>query len=206
MQGKTALIDKLEIDLFADESKINKVFDKDEVRIVKRIRYGFTIWLDNPIFTAKDMREKLIQNFGISEQTAYRDIPIIQHLVGNMKQASKEFMRKRANHMVHEGYKLAEDAVNALEVKKAEALIKAGMALVKINKLDKEDILPYAWDDIKPVDYEITDDVSVLDLEPIAKTDKELEALKQRLRNKYAQKTTIITEAKIISDETKDLS
>ena len=198
MHAKPALIDKLETDLFSDQDTLEKVFDKDEVKMVIRYRFAFTKWLDNPTLSERDMRTDLMNNFAISEATAYRDIPIILHLVGNIKQASKEFQRYKANHMITEGYKLAMDADSMIEVKQAEVLIKAAQAMVKVNKLDKDDIMPYQWENIRPNDYEITDDVTVLGIEP---PEGDIETLKQQLRRKLSGESKPIQEAEIVDEK-----
>ncbi len=200
MAVNNSLISRLETDLFADDDRLPVIFHQDEINMVKRYRFAFMKWLDDPTLSEREIRNLLMDNFAISEATAYRDIPIIQHLVGNVKTATKEFMRQKANRMIHEGYKLAMDAETMLEVKQAEAMIKAAMASAKVNKLDKEDILPYAWDDIKPQEYEITDDVSVLELEPLTESQEELEELKQKLRIKFGGNVEPIQEAKIINE------
>jgi len=192
-----ALIDKLETDLFADEERLPSIFDKDEVKMVTRYRYAFTKWLSQPTLSESDMRSELMSHFAISEATAYRDMPIILHLVGNIKQASKEFQRYRANHMINEGYKLAETAETIIEVKQAEVMIKAAQAMAKVNKLDKDDIMPYQWENIKPDSYEITGDVTVLGLE---KPTGDIEALKAKLRRELSGESDVIHEAVILND------
>ena len=200
MSENSDLIDKLQLHLFADDDKLPVVFHKDEINMVKRYRYAFSRWLDNPTLSPAEIRNDLMSTFAISEATAYRDIPIVETLVGNLKQSTKEFMRLKANHMVHEGYKLAEFAETALEVKQAEAMIKAGMALVKINKLDKDDVFSFEWDEIKKIDYEVTGDVSVLGLEPLAESEEELEELKAKLRKKFGGDDKPIQEAEIVNE------
>lgn len=201
MPETTDLMHKMESHLFATDEQLAVIFHKDEVNQVMRYRYAFTKWLDNPTLNPIDIRIDLMQKFGISEAQAYRDIPRIQHLVGNVNGASKEFMRRKANHMAQEAYTMAIDAETPLEVKQSEAMSKAAMALVKINKLDKDEVFAFEWNEIKPIDYEVTGDVAVLGIEPLTESEEELEALKQKLRKKYGGETKNIQDAKIVGDE-----
>ena len=180
------LIERLEENLFCSQETLPEKFTEKEFAMVKRFRWAFTKWLDNPTLSEKDLRLSLRNNFSISENTAYRDMPYILSLVGNVKNASKDFFRYKANYMINQAYKMNSEAETFLDVKQADVQIKAALAIVKINKLDKEDVLPHSWDDVKVGDYEITSDVSVLGLDPIAKSPDELERLKLKLRKKYS--------------------
>ncbi len=95
--------------------------------------------------------------------------------------------------MIREGYKEAVDAKKLLQVKKAEAMIRAGQALVKVNKLDKDEAENIPWEDIIPLDLEPSTDVSVIGRKPI----KNLKELQLKLRKKYG----LIEDAEIVEDE-----
>lgn len=195
------LIDRLETDLFCDQELLPAKFAANELDMVQRYRWAFTRKLDEPTLTDKKLRVKLMEKFAISEATAYRDIPIIKHLVGNIKQATKEFQRFTANHMIMNGFNLAKDAKTMIEIKQGEVMIRAALAMAKVHMLDKEDILPYAWDDIEINNYEVTDDITILPgMEKIANSNEELEALKEKLRKRFGGNFEPIQEATIVHE------
>ena len=200
MKEKT-LNEKIEEHLFCDKETLPEIFSVKEIDKVKRIRFAFSRWLEEPTLSTKEIRVLLKNQFAISDNTAFRDIPILTALMGNVKNASKDFFRYRANFMVAQAYKLNSDAKTILEVKQADVAIKAAIAIAKINKLDKDDILPHAWDEIEPSSYEITSDVSVLGLKPLAKSADELEELKNKMRKKYGYNEKRISDVEEIINE-----
>ena len=85
----------------------------------------------------------------------------------------------RANKLIEDVHKELNSAESKLDVLIAEAKIRAAVAYVKINNLDKEDKFNPRWEEIKIPDYDVTDDVSVIEgKKPIAN----LEEKKQQLR------------------------
>lgn len=178
MQGDK-LVSKLHDHLFSPKSVQLEVFNDKELEVVFRYKAAITKWYDDPLMTESQIRNFLIVQFNISDSQAYRDIPKIKYLFGNVNLASKEFYRMRANKMVEEAYEDIENAESNLEVNKAQSKIKAALVYAKINKLDKEDKYMPLWDDILIPDYSPTSDVSIIQgLKPIAN----LEEKKQQLR------------------------
>lgn len=180
-ENKETLLDRLNKHLFDDESDLPVRFDKDEQEMVLRYRDAYVHWLATPQSSDRDMIEYIMDHFDISEATAYRDLAKVKLLLGNVKSASKEFHRHTANHMIREGYKEALNAKKLLQVKKAMAMIRAGEALVKVNKLDKDESENIPWDDIIPLSLEPSTDVSVIGRKPIPN----LKEVQLKLRKKY---------------------
>jgi hypothetical protein len=176
-----SFIEKMHFHLFDDKNGEDVVFDKREQDMVMRFRGAFTKWLSEPHLRDTQMINFLETEFGISERQAYRDLPMVKSLIGNVTMAGKEFQRHRANEMILKGYEIAKDAESNMEVKQAMAMIRAGEALVKVHKLDKNDLDVRPFDDIIPMELEPSTDVSVIGRKPIAN----LEELKQKLRRKY---------------------
>ena len=173
------LVAKLHDHLFSPGSVQQEVFTDKELEVVHRFKAAITKWYDDPLMTESEIRNFLMVQFSISESQAYRDIPKIKYLFGNVSQASKEFYRMRANKMIEEAYEDIENAESNLEVNKAQSKIKAALVYAKINKLDKEDKYMPLWDDILIPDYSPTSDVSIIQgLKPIAN----LEEKKLQLR------------------------
>lgn len=180
-ENKETLLDRLNKHLFDDESDLPVRFDKDEQEMILRYRDAYVHWLAKPQLSDRDMIEYMMDHFDISEATAYRDLAKVKLLLGNVKSASKEFHRHTANHMIREGYKEALEAKKLLQVKKAMAMIRAGEALVKVNKLDKDESENIPWDDIIPLSLEPSTDVSVIGRKPIPN----LKEVQMKLRKKY---------------------
>ncbi len=180
-RSKDTLLAKLHTYLFAGEQENKVIFDKDEQDIVLRYRAAFTKWLSEPFLRDSEIISYLKASFAICESQAYKDLARIKTLIGNVNNAGKEFQRHRATEMILKGYDMAANADSHLEVKQAMAMIRAGDALVKVHKLDKEDIDRIPWEDIIPLELEPTTDISVIGRKRI----DNLEELQARLRKKY---------------------
>ncbi len=181
MQGDK-LLSKLYDHLFAAKSTQLEVFSDKEMKIVARYRAAVTKWYDDPWMTEPDIRNFLMNEYRISETQAYRDIPKIKYLFGNVNFTSKEFYRMRANKLIEEARREIDDAESNLEVNKALAKIKAAIAYGKNNKLDKEDKFMPLWDDIQIPDYSPTSDVSVIEgLKPIPNLEEKKRLLRIEL-------------------------
>ncbi len=201
-RNKDTLLEKLHTHLFgADEEKIQLIFDKDEQEIVLRYRAAFTKWLSEPVTRDSEMITYLKETFGIKESQAYKDLARIKALIGNVQNAGKEFQRHRATEMILKGYQLALDATSNLEVKQALAMIRAGEALAKVHKLDKEDIDRIPWEDIIPLELEPTTDISVIGRKRI----ENLEELQQNLRRKYGAQIQDVPYTEVQNNETESL-
>lgn len=135
--------------------------------LLQRYEAAFTIWLDKPWLSDKEIRNFLISRYGISISQAYLDIKNLQFLFGKVRNASKEWYRYMANELVKEavsslqGEALEPDEhfiPGKEEILSACAKIKAAEALVKINRLNKIDADPFDWDQIKLPEFEPTND------------------------------------------------
>ena len=201
-KNKDTLLEKINTYLFAPQSETLLVFDKDEQDVVMRYRAAFTKWLAEPFLRDNEMINYLKTTFDIKEAQAYRDLSRIKSLLGNITVAGKEFQRHRATEMILKGYDLASTAESNLEVKQAMAMIRAAEALVKVHKLDKEEMERIPWEDIIPLELEPTTDISVIGRKRI----ENLEELQRKLRQKYGSEPVDIPFTDVTDDgETKDI-
>jgi hypothetical protein len=183
-ENNGTFLQKMHLHLFDENLDSNVVFNKREQDIIIRYRAAFTKWLSEPHLRDTQMINYLVHEYNISERQAYRDLPQIKSLIGNVNVAGKEFQRHRANEMILKGYEVAKNAESHFEVKQAIAMIRAGEALVKVHKLDKEDLDNTQFDDIIPLELEPSTDISVIGRRKI----ENLEKLKQKLRRKYGSR------------------
>lgn len=201
-RSKDTLLEKIHAHLFGgDQEKVHLTFDKDEQEIVLRYRAAFTRWLSAPDTRDSEMVSYLKETFGIGESQAYKDLARIKSLIGNVQNAGKEFQRYRATEMILKGYQMAHDASSHLEVKQALAMIRAGEALAKVHKLDKEDLERIPWEDIIPLELEPTTDISVIGRKRI----DNLEQLQENLRRKYGALIQDVPFTDVPDNETESL-
>lgn len=147
----------------------DNLFRRDETltqkqkELLQRYEAAFTIWLDKPWMSDKDIRNFLTDRYGISMTQAYQDIKNLQFLFGKVRNASKEWYRYMANELVKEAINELSSADGDIDCMKpavlsAGAKIAAAEALVKINRLNKIDADPFDWDQIKLPEFEPTND------------------------------------------------
>jgi len=169
-------LDKFRDVLFSD-LKEEKHLTPIEREQLKRYRACFTQSLENPSIPDKELRDYLINEFNVSESQAYRDIGNIRILLGNVRNAGKEWVR----YIVNETLKQAiEDAKG--DKKRLKELIMAADKLGKYNRLDKEDALEIPWEEILPIPIEPTADPTVLKIKPLENKEEEIEKLYKKYR------------------------
>lgn len=178
------LLENLNQYLFADDADVEQKMSPAQLDMMERIRAAYTKWLADWHLTDAQMATFIERQFKVTRRTAYNDIRRVKYLLGDVNQAGKEYQRYRANEMILKGYNLAREARNKFDIHRAETMIKAALAMVKVHKLNIVEDEHYDFSDIVPAVFETTGDVSVLGIEPI----KNLEEVQRRLREKYGKK------------------
>ena len=149
---------------------------------VKRIRVGYTFWYEFPTKTESDLRDQLINEFGVARRTAYEDIQIIKILLGDIKNPGKEWIRFQVNAMLDAAFNMAEKNEDA----KGMAMAAGNKA--KYNRLHLPDADPLPFGEIVPQAFEPTDDPTSLGL----KKDPDIREKKRRMLEKYSTDIEII--------------
>jgi len=170
----------------------NDKLDPVTQKLKTRYEHIFTIWLDDPAISESDMRKRIMTTFEVSYSQAHRDLESVKLMLGNVSVAAKEWQRYTATEMIKKGYSLVEKAESSLDVKRGLAMIKAGEAIGKVTKLDKDDVDPLPFEDIVPQSFEPTGDVTVLGM-------KKIDNLKE-VQMKMRRKLGLIEDAKVINE------
>lgn len=158
--------------LFSDKEQMQHLAPQYRERIL-RIRSAYTLWLDYPTKTKKEIVNHLLQ-FGIEKSQAYDDIQIIQTLLGNINKASRDWQRFKVNNMLDYAFERAKIKDNE------DAMIKAASAYAKFNNLDKEEQKEYDWSQIKPQPFEPTTNPEILGIKAIPNVQKRIAELKSK--------------------------
>jgi hypothetical protein len=169
MRKEIRLVDKLRQHLFVAPSsckgnvmRVDNFTDK-ELAIKKRLEAGFSHWLTDTSMGDIQIIEFLISTFKISRRQAYFDLANIKELLGNVKNAGKEFQRYRLIEQCMEIYKEAKGK----QPKDLDAMLGALAILGKYTKLDKDELEDMPWDDLLPPNFEPSADITILDLKPL---------------------------------------
>jgi hypothetical protein len=170
---KQSIIDKMNTLLF---DPMPAETPPHERAMLIRYRDAFTYWLDNPLNSDANIRDYLITNHKIEKSQAYRDIANIKLLLGNVRNAGKEWHRHRVNVLLEKA------AAAAIEGRTAEAtaLSKVATAFIKNNKLDLEDGEQLPFDEIIPPAFEPTSDPAAIGLKPLPNLRRRIAELKEK--------------------------
>ncbi len=145
-----------------------------QLKIRERIKYGYVMWLESPSKPDFLVVKALIDTYGISQRQAYADIDAIKTVLGNIKNAHKEWHRYVVIEMCKKAFELAESN------KDPKGMAMAADKLGKYTRLDQieEDQLP--WDQLIPPNFEPSTDITVLGFQHDPNIDKKIAALKRK--------------------------
>jgi hypothetical protein len=196
MPKKDPTYERIERALFKDKDEATPLLSPREMEIKKRMMLCVSKKMEEPLIPDTELVNFLLHGCGgntepVSQSQAYRDIGMINRLVGNIQLAAKAWYR----YMIVEGGKKAfnmamdkEDAKGA-----AAALDKIG----KYTRSDKEDE-KFDYSQLVPPSFEPSDDVTLLEgLEPIENLEEErirMRSMFKGMLNKKAVDTHPIEE------------
>lgn len=173
--------DKIQKHLFEDNTLLQSKLSPKEIEILNRYKQVFTIWLQNPQYTDQQLIKYMTIELGLSKSQAYRDLPQIQRLLGNVRVADKEWYRYMVVDMCKKAFQLA------LKKRDPKAMAMAADKIGKYTKLDKDEAEALPWDEIATPEFEPSADVRILNIKPIG----DIVALKAKLRVKYMDEITV---------------
>ena len=191
MPKKDPTYDRIERALFKDREEASSILSQREMEIKKRMMLCVSKKMEDPLIQDTELVNFLMNGCGgnadaVSQSQAYRDIGMINRLVGNIQLAAKAWYR----YMIVEGGKKAfnmaidkEDAKGA-----AAALDKIG----KYTRSDKEDE-KFDYSQLVPPSFEPSDDVTLLEgLEPIEDLEGTRSGMRSRFKGRLSKKAVDI--------------
>lgn len=174
--------DKIKKYLFCDKEECKGVLTSHEMEMKQRTMLCVTKLMDKPTTLDSEIVEFLMCGCDgtcacVGRSQAYRDIAFVRSIIGNVRLASKAWLRytiqqgaldtyKKA--MEHDDYRSAAASLNVLG---------------KYTRCDKEDDA-MDWSEMLPPSFEPSDDITLVEgLEPIPT--QELEAHRKKLRSLF---------------------
>lgn len=180
MPKKDLTYDRIERSLYKDRDDSTTILSAQEMEIKNRMMLCVSKKMESPLIEDTEIVNFLMHGCGghatpISQSQAYRDIGMLNRLVGNIQLAAKSWYR----YMIVEGGKKAfQLAIDNNDAKgAAAALDKIG----KYTRSDKEDD-SFDYSQLIPPSFEPSDDVTLLEgIEPI----DDLENYRQNFRSNF---------------------
>ena len=192
MGDKLTLFDKIQKSMFSESDQDLACLSAHELEIRKRYMSAFTIWIENPTYTDKQIANHLKLVFKIESSQAYRDISKIRVMLGNVRNAGKEWYRFTVSQMALKAYAVAEKANDA------KAMAAAAAVLGKYTRCDQIEADSIDYDSFIPPDFEPSPDVTILNF----KKDPNAEQKREKLRKKYMQDTEDAILAEVMDNGT----
>lgn len=196
MPKKDSTYERIERALFKDKDESTTLLSAREMEIKNRMMLCVSKKMEDPLIEDTELVNFLMHGCGgnaepVSKSQAYRDIGMINRLVGNIQLAAKAWYR----YMIVEGgkkaFKIAIDKEDAKGA--AAALDKIG----KYTRSDKEDD-KFDYSQLIPPSFEPSDDVTLLEgLEEIENLEEkrvELRSMFKGILSKKAVDTKPIEE------------
>jgi hypothetical protein len=171
--SKTPTLELCRRHLYDDVDKLKHLAENVRSRLL-RIRSGYTLWNEFPRKKQKEIAQHIMQMYGVQKSVAYDDIRLIQDLLGSINRSSKDWHLYQFNMRINRAYEIAENKNDS------DAMTKAMNVYGKYNQLDKDDPTEFPWDEIRPQNFEITSDPSVIGIKPIPN-------LKDKIAKLYAK-------------------
>lgn len=196
MAQKDTTYERIERALYKDQDS-SLYLSAREQEIKKRMMLCVAMKMERPLIEDTEIVKFLMHGCGgnatpVSQSQAYRDIGMMNRLVGNIRLAAKSWYR----YMIVEGAKKAYQlAIDNGDAKGAAAnLDKIG----KYTMADKEDNR-FDYDKMIPPSFEPSDDITLIEgIEPIENLEERRRELRRLARNMTMGKAE---EAEIITEE-----
>lgn len=193
MSQKDTAYERIERALFKDRDESSVMLSPTEYAIKERLMLCVSKRLDDPLISDTEIVNFLLHGCAgaaeaVSRSQAYRDIGMLNRLVGNIQLAAKSWYR----YMIVEGAKKAYDlAIDNNDAKgAAAALDKIG----KYTRADKEDDA-FDFSSLTPPSFEPSDDVTLLEgLEAIPNLESERQNFRSLFKGKMADKAVDVQE------------
>lgn len=158
-----SLTNNTDIDLYARWLPLIGTKEMDEARLppgfterLMRVKSVYDYWRRRPTLRTADIVTFSQQMFGLQRSQAYEDIRLVKLLLGDIEASTKEFWRWRINSITMDSIT---DARRARDFKTVASLLKI---LVDNNKTDKDDPLELSFDRIVPQQFDMSDDISIV--------------------------------------------
>ena len=157
--------------------------------IVQRLEMAHSYMLENPIKYKSTLKDKMIAKFGIDRAQYYRDIQMVEQLLGNMSTGAKEWHRYRSIAMAERNYQLAEENDDIKEM---------NAALRNYNdatRLKDDDVDTQKFDKVAVLPIEPSNDPSLLKgTKPIPNCNKRIDQMLEKYNKEIEIEDAVIIE------------
>ena len=175
----------------SDDELFERRIAQTVIERIHRLRGLYAYWLQFPQKFDQDIVQYDMAMFKVGKSQAYDDLHLVRLILGNLQQASKDFMRWKINQDLEQDLKAARRAGDHRSV----AAIEKNRILN--NRTDKDDELELEFDKIIPQQFVPVDDPTVFGI-------KKLPDLRNRIRElvkKYSDNSVQLAEYEELKED-----
>lgn len=175
----------------SDDELFERRIAQTVIERIHRLRGLYAYWLQFPQKFDQDIVQYDMAMFKVGKSQAYDDLHLVRLILGNLQQASKDFMRWKINQDLEQDLKAARRAGDHRSV----AAIEKNRIIN--NRTDKDDELELEFDKIIPQQFVPVDDPTVLGI-------KKLPDLRNRIRElvkKYSDNSVQLAEYEELKED-----
>lgn len=146
-------IERLQQLLFASPAELESAAVPAPTRTrLLRLRELYARWLENPQWSDRDVVRILKERHAVSQSMAYEDVSILKRCLGSLNQMTRDWAQFLFMQRLEEAFRLA------AEKEDLKAYIAALNSLGRYARLDKDELAPPDYADIRPLQLEATTD------------------------------------------------
>ncbi len=161
---------------------------------VKRLRGMYAFWLQYPRQSITELVHRDVSMFKVKESQAYDDIHLVQVMLGNLQNATKDFWRWKVNQEIDE------DRLAAKRASDFRALASMQKNRIKNNRTDTPDEPELSFDKIVPSEFKMSNDPTIIGLKDTPK----LKELIAKMEKQYGADEVTYTDFEELDNKEKD--
>lgn len=175
-------IDHIKPCLFLNEENMPYKLSEKDMESKQRIEAAFAYSLEHPQDPDSFIVKHLNKVFKIEKSQAYWDINVAKTLLGNIKNAGKEWHRHVVVQACLDALKMARGKKNPI------AMVMAADKIGKYTNCDKEEGETIPWEKIASFDVEFTTDSKILKIDK----NKDIDGLRKKLVREFLSDAEIV--------------
>lgn len=156
-----SIIECCRSDLMSPANDLADKYPAPMVERIVRIRDIYNIWIQDPTMRDRELRDIIMDRYGVAQSTAYSDIKVLHEIAPLFSKKSRDFHRMRFAEMSLETYSMARDKGDT----RSMAAITATYG--KMTKVDQDDDPENIYDRVPVQPFCASTDPGPLGLKPI---------------------------------------
>lgn len=149
-------VEKFKHVLYDDTDGLKDRFTEKEIKQLLRIRFAHSKLLENPLIVKKTLVDLIVAMDSVSTAQGYYDVELAETMLGDIKNASRQYMLFVVTEGAKKAYEIAE------KNKDAKAMAAAMNIIAKYHRLDQPESEELPFDKIVPPSFIITSDIKVI--------------------------------------------